>query len=292
VVALVLVRSVRSERGRSWIEPLLYWSFFFFSWIAAIFAYNATRFGSPWQTGYGGEASRFETPLLPGLAGLLVSPAKGLLWYCPVVALSLIGGVLLWKRSRGVALVIAAMSVAHLLVTAKYYQWYGGGAWGPRLLVPMLPLWLAVAALALERLRSASRLWQLGAAAIVAAGVLTAVAGVAVPFDRDPELVVDSPREMKRLAWVIERSPLLAHLRELPAALPLAVDKLVAVSGERATGAGLAEAGVPDVAFVRYGSHALLSWTRGALLLALLLLAAAALAAKRTQKALLSSPPQ
>jgi hypothetical protein len=292
LAALALIRSARSKRGRSRIESPLCWSFSFFFWLAAILAFNSSRFGSPWQTGYGGEASRFETPLLEGLAGLLVSPVKGLLWYSPVVILAAVGFARIWRRDRGAALAIGAMSAAHLLITSKFYQWYGGGAWGPRLLVPMLPVWMAVAALALARLRARSLPRRAGVVALVCAGLLATAAGIAVPFDRDLALVVDSPRAMKQVAWETERSPLLVQLRELPQAVPLAVAKLFAFSGDLATGAGLAKAGVPDVAFARYGSHALLSWTRGALLLSLVLFVAATLVAKRAQKALLSRPPQ
>ena len=33
-----------------------------------------------------------------------------------------------------------------LLLISRYYQWYGGGSWGPRFLVPLLPLWILPAA--------------------------------------------------------------------------------------------------------------------------------------------------
>ncbi len=40
----------------------------------------------------------------------------------------------------------SASSAAWLLLISRYYQWFGGGSWGPRFLVPLLPLWILPAA--------------------------------------------------------------------------------------------------------------------------------------------------
>ncbi|KAB2960950.1 MAG: hypothetical protein F9K18_10925, partial [Thermoanaerobaculia bacterium] len=118
------------------------WSLCFFVFLAAAAGYNAVRFGSPFETGYGEEATRFTTPLGLGLAGLLVSPGKGLIWYAPPLLLALFGLRALGRRRPEVVALLLAMSVGPLLLSSAYYQWHGGGAWGPRLLVPLLPLWL------------------------------------------------------------------------------------------------------------------------------------------------------
>jgi hypothetical protein len=194
------------------------------------------------------------------------------------------------------AAVTAGASALCLLLFAKYYQWYGGGAWGPRFLVPLLPLWMAFAALALDRLREARAPVKVVASGIVLASVAATLAGSLLPFDDDPFFLVDRPREFRRLAWDPGRSPLLDHLGELPRALSVTATKLATTDDAGATGAALAEAGVPDFAFVRYGSHALLQWTRAMLVAFAGLLAAATFSAARagrpTQKALLSIPPQ
>ena len=33
-----------------------------------------------------------------------------------------------------------AVTTGPLLLASAYYQWHGGGCWGPRLLVPILPV--------------------------------------------------------------------------------------------------------------------------------------------------------
>jgi hypothetical protein len=54
-----------------------------------IAALNLHHFESIFEFGYGGEATRFRTPLLTGLHGLLLSPSKGRVFYAPLTVLVL-----------------------------------------------------------------------------------------------------------------------------------------------------------------------------------------------------------
>ncbi len=127
-------------------------------------AANALR-GSVWDVGYGGLALRFSTPLATGLVGLLVSPGKGLVFYAPVVVLAAFG----WRRlALPARLLLFAIPTAHILVVARWSWWEGGTAWGPRLLLPVLPLVCAPAVHAPRR----------AVAAAFAVGVAVNVLGV------------------------------------------------------------------------------------------------------------------
>ena len=57
------------------------------------------RFGTPFETGYGAQASpaAFTTPALVGLYGLLLSSGKGVAWFAPALWLAPRG----WWRRRG-----------------------------------------------------------------------------------------------------------------------------------------------------------------------------------------------
>jgi len=119
--------------------------------------YNAARFGSPLETGYSeglGSAMRDTHPphtlasLAEGLYGLLISPGKGLLEYAPVLLLAPLGAAMLWRRRRRPELlllltVFALDLVAHANVLIR---WVGGWSWGPRFLLPVLPLALLLLA--------------------------------------------------------------------------------------------------------------------------------------------------
>ncbi|KAB2965746.1 MAG: hypothetical protein F9K18_06330 [Thermoanaerobaculia bacterium] len=96
---------------------------------------------------------------------------------------------------------------------------------------------------------------------------------------------------LERMIWSPAESPLAVHAR----ALPHAVSETARLLAGRAPLPGPAEKnrpGLPDLAFARYGSHALLQWTRALGALALVAGALAGVAAVRAQKALLSRPPQ
>jgi dolichyl-phosphate-mannose-protein mannosyltransferase len=149
--------------------------------IVVIAAYDALRFGSVFETGYGDEARAFTTPLVVGLAGFLISPGKSLFVYAPILAAAVIGWPALVRRQRLVACVAGAIVIAPMLFFARYYQWYGGGVWGPRFLVMILPfLLLGLAALVDE---VAGRVWPrvaLGTIAAVSAAIQ--IVSVVVPY--------------------------------------------------------------------------------------------------------------
>ena len=92
-----------------------------------------------------------------GLAGLLVSPSRGLLVFSPIFlfAVSAIGPA--WRRRKAEPLPIAlgAGALGLLLVSAKWTIWWGGHTFGYRLLIEALPALVVLLALAWEeRIRS------------------------------------------------------------------------------------------------------------------------------------------
>ncbi len=112
--------------------------------LAGVGCYNLARFGSPFDTGY--RTAAWDVPPWVGLPGLLLSPGKGLLWYCPPVVLGLAGFVPLARRRPRVAALLGCVSGLYLLVHSIYNHWHGGGAWGPRLILPVTPLLILPAA--------------------------------------------------------------------------------------------------------------------------------------------------
>ncbi|MGE0641055.1 MAG: phospholipid carrier-dependent glycosyltransferase [Thermoanaerobaculia bacterium] len=293
-VWVLVLAARRNGAGARW-RHLASWGMPFTLWLAAIARYDYVRFGNVFETGYHGEATRFSTPLFEGLAGLLLSPAKGLVWYCPLIVLAAFGWPAFARRNRGLAITVACGSVLHLLLIAKYYSWYGGDAWGPRLLVPLLPLWVLPLGEAAAALRRGSRSLRVASLVLVAASFAVSAASVLSPFDAYPLRTETGPRGRLLAAWEVPRSPVVHHLSRLPEAVRRTTAELVGVRPVgMSEGEGEKES-IPDFAYARYGSHALLQWSRRAFALALILLVSAAILARRSrsdQKALLSSPPQ
>lgn len=160
------------------------------------------------------------THVLVALAGLLASPARGALFFAPALLLALALG---WTGRRDPARVlatcIAAGIAAHLVVCALFWKWWGGLAFGPRLLAEAV--WVAPLALT-DAARRASIDRLLAAALIVTAmvGALGAARYDARAWDtrRDPDHdpsalwdPLDSP-----LAAIVSFTPPEEPLRDAP----------------------------------------------------------------------------
>ncbi|MEW6203624.1 MAG: hypothetical protein AB1546_16740, partial [bacterium] len=102
-----------------------------------ILFYNYARFGSPLQTGY---EERFNTPLFVGLHGLLFSPGKSIFIYCPLVLAFFPATAAFRKSHSAESKLFTACAVIYLLIHAKWNLWGGDLSWGPRYLVPVVPM--------------------------------------------------------------------------------------------------------------------------------------------------------
>ena len=107
---------------------------------------NWSRYGSPLTFSFTTlQHTTFSTPLLLGLYGLLLSPGKGLLVYTPIAVLGFIGLISLWRRWRAEAILFALIIVAEIGFFAVYEFWTGGWNWGPRYILPIVPLLILAA---------------------------------------------------------------------------------------------------------------------------------------------------
>lgn len=169
---------------------------------AAVLAHNALRFGDPLTFGYSGEG--FTTPGWEGALGLLLSPGKGALLYAPPLALS----ALLWPRFRRRAPALAWFLLlawgAALAFYGSWWAWDGGWSWGPRFVVPLLPLSCLPLGLLPDRRR-----WRGTLAALALAGI--AIQGLAVLTDITPHyeaVAGDDPARTDAVNWSPADAPL------------------------------------------------------------------------------------
>ena len=145
-------------------------------------ALNAARFGSPWETGYGSEATLWTTPWLEGTLGLLVSPGRGLLIFMPLVVLSFVAAPMSFRRSPLVTSFVLGATLVLVGLYSRWHGWDGGWAWGPRFLVPVMPLLLVVAAPSFQRVGFfASRLARILAGILIASSTILSAVGTLVP---------------------------------------------------------------------------------------------------------------
>jgi hypothetical protein len=161
-----LTTSRRAAAGR-----LVWFGIGLLPFVLGLIAHNVLRFGDPLHFGYAGEG--FTTPLWEGMAGLLFSPGKGVFFYAPPLILS----GMLWRRFRRIypALggFLAVAWMAALIFYGTWWAWHGGWSWGPRFLLPLIPLSM----LPLIVLPDGRR-WRVLLVALIVAGALIQIAGV------------------------------------------------------------------------------------------------------------------
>ena len=151
-----------AERGRKWLAAAAGFAGPF----ALFLAFEIVRFGGPSRP----TATSASHPFGDGLWRLTIGPNKGLALYFPLLLLALFEIALLSSRAetRGPALAIGGTLAGFLAVYSGWWAWDGSGGWGPRFLVPLVPLLAAAAGTA-----AATPVRR-------AAGVVLAVLGVAV----------------------------------------------------------------------------------------------------------------
>lgn len=111
--------------------------------------YSAAYLGKPLAFGQAYRGMGFSGNVVTGLAGLLVSPSRGLFVFTPILLFSLAGGFLAWRREREPLyrhLTVGALF--HLALYASWPMWWGGVSFGYRLLLELIPVLILLLAVA------------------------------------------------------------------------------------------------------------------------------------------------
>ena len=165
-------------------------------------AYNYVRFGNALD--FGGQTRELRaaayTPgrLLDAAGLLLISPARGLLWFSPV---AVIGLVMLVRRARQP---MAAASLLAAAVTLAIYLGNPGvgGMWGPRYFVAILPLLCAP-------LGALNVTWSKVAVVLATLTLLSQVPNVVGTYDRYYAEKLDQGVASSALYWDVSATPLI-----------------------------------------------------------------------------------
>ncbi len=171
VYALVLLiyvyRAHRAQLARFLVLPTIVGALFF--------AYNLYYFGDP-RGGYSGDS--LSVTSLGALAGLLLSPSRGILVYSPFLVLGFAGLIAALTDRRDLLLThLALASIALLLLYASWWGWDGAYGYSYRFLVDLLPGLVVLMATRLHWVRR--RRWRIVAfASVVLFSVAVQVVGV------------------------------------------------------------------------------------------------------------------
>ncbi|MHA1445005.1 MAG: hypothetical protein ACTSR4_09715, partial [Candidatus Hodarchaeales archaeon] len=109
--------------------------------------YNFISFGDPFVTPYSfarffKDIQHFAAPMEEGLEILLTSSHHGLITFMPVILVSLVGILPLYRKNPALAVMCLTTPILLILLYSKYYLPTGGLAYGPRQLVPITPFLL------------------------------------------------------------------------------------------------------------------------------------------------------
>jgi hypothetical protein len=175
--------------------------------VAFVALYDWACFGSPFRHGFSDRLGGFAGPWGIGHAGLLLSPAKGLLFFTP---LAVVAGAGMARAFRGgerwLAGVLGGAALAHWLLAGRWSEWHGGESWGPRLLteaMPLLFLFLPEGRARLPRATLLAGLLSVGAQAIGA-----------FSYDYRWDRTLRRAGEAEAARWDPGRSPLLFYARQ------------------------------------------------------------------------------
>ncbi len=173
-VAVTLLSLLVLARHRAWAWRYVAWG----ATVAVPFvAYSWNVYGHILPSYYRPARLGAEGTFLQALAGNLVSPARGLFVFSPVLLFAVWGvaraGPAAWDWT--LAWVLGGIVAAHWLVISSFPHWWGGHSYGPRLfsdVVPYLvyllvPAVTALAALGGRRRAALSGLFALAVAASV-----------------------------------------------------------------------------------------------------------------------------
>ncbi len=154
------------------------WAAYGFGALAGVVLWAATNLlrGDPLFAGSYGEEG-FVGDVLRGIYGLSVSAGKGLLLFSPLSALGVLAGTIYrpiwWRPLLGAVL-------AYMFLIAGWWTWHGGYCWGPRLLLPVLPVLHLSLALLWDSTPTMRKTWS---ALLVGLGCLQLFASGMHPYE-------------------------------------------------------------------------------------------------------------
>lgn len=202
------VRLADGRRVAAFVLPVL-------GGVVCYLGYNAYRYGTLTRVGYTSFGG-FDTPLLVGLYGHLLSVGRSIFVYSPLLVLGLACLPKFARRHLPEAVFVVSVAAASLAVYGTWFDWPGGWCFGNRFLLPLVPLLMLPVGVAVKEALDERR-WALrvGIAGLAAAGFFVQVLALAVnisfvyhhygfwnPANRDDTSFLFSPTHNQLVAHV------------------------------------------------------------------------------------------
>lgn len=213
------IRIAEWVRSAQVIAPLFIFTAWVTIFIGLAIAYNWLIFGGPFTSGYAKIQNPFSNPLWVGIYGLLFSSGKSFFLYAPLTILIFPAASFFVKKERKLFTVIMVLSVVFIFLHAKFVAWAGDGSWGPRYLLPLLPLLFIVIGLYAYETISQSRILRFIIKTLAVLGIIIQFGGLTVylgsyyrylgeyPYTRE----FSDPEFLYKSHFVPNYSPVVGH---------------------------------------------------------------------------------
>jgi hypothetical protein len=148
--------------------------------VSLLAAVSFYKFGSPLLTGYEQLAQERDVlggDVLVGLRGFAASPRGSIPWHFPLAVLALAGYPAFFRQRPAETSAILGFTLSLLLLNSSFANWQGDACYGPRYMLPVLPLFAlpAVEVLGRMRRRLATAAGKLAAAAVLVVFAVSAL---------------------------------------------------------------------------------------------------------------------
>jgi hypothetical protein len=162
--------------------------------------------------GRAGDKTFLQHDMLPGLAGLLFSPTRGLFVFSPFLLFLVFGWRSWWSspRDRGLTIAMTIGIFLQLLLYSKA-DWRAGISWGPRFLTDLLPLLIWLLVPVVTALRGFAR--PVFVAAVAVAVVIEAIGAFYYTGVTDTVFAERGAAIKPEAAWEWRNAPFIASLR-------------------------------------------------------------------------------
>lgn len=203
--------------------------------------FNYIRFGSFTDTGYNkylGGHSGFNftnlSAMLNAFAALVLSPGRGILFYMPYLIVAPLGFCAVFRSNRFATSMMVLAFGANFFVVSGFKYFDGAWSWGPRLLLPFLPLLYPFFGEALAGLAQHQILKRFVLTACFVAFLVNTTA-VVVPWTRYmTEVAIEEGEGRKKdIIWSFKDSQIANQPRTMVEVLSLPREKRIELSNSQ-----------------------------------------------------------
>jgi hypothetical protein len=186
-----------------------------FPFIAIDMWFSWVRFSSVTATGH--DETLFGYPPWIGAPGLIVSPGKGLVWYCPTIFLLVFAGRAFYRRYGALSLAIIAMVAGFVALYSNVTFWHGDPAWGPRYMYPVVPfLTLPLGELLQHRFRRQTLVLAISALVVLGSFSIQFAAISVSPWRTWYRVIAYEENQGYKWAWIASRYRYFWNVHESP----------------------------------------------------------------------------